>query len=207
MTIIKTEGFGSSEKVCLCVLNWSFDFSLKLHLFFPKPYVDHDKHSVKENFRKKSLPDSFLKRRFALGRPSVTESIEIMNVFIWNDLLLTAKTSNECTLNHFWQVSRFFYSVYYRPNFYFYWLTLLSKSTHMKRTSSVYLLCKGDWVIRDKCLYSNQSGIGCKKFQWVHPKTFLTSLQFFKSVYYGQTFTSACQPFCPNWIMWTVLPL
>ena len=65
-----------------------------------------------------------------------TESLEI-NVFIWIDLVLAGKSSKECSLNHFWQVFRvFFDSVYYRPNFNFYWPTLLSESIHMNRASS-----------------------------------------------------------------------
>ena len=34
-------------------------------------------------------------------------------------------------------------------------------------------------MLRDKCLYLERSGIGCKLFHGVHPETFLTDFQLF----------------------------
>ena len=50
----------------------------------------------------------------------------------------------------------------------------------------LFILCKGERVLRDKCLYLERSGIGCKKFQRVHPELFL--VPFFYSVYYRPKF-------------------
>ena len=41
------------------------------------------------------------------------------------------------------------------------------------------LLCKADEMLRDKCLYLERCGIGCKLFHGVHPETFLTDFQLF----------------------------
>ena len=64
----------------------------------------------------------------------VTKSFEIKPL-IQNDLALAAKGSKECTLTYFWQVFSSFYSVCYRPNLYFYWLTLLLEATQMNCAS------------------------------------------------------------------------
>ena len=51
--------------------------------------------------------------------PKITAALEIL-VFICNGLVFASESSKNCTLNHFWQVSTLFYSVYYRLNYYFY---------------------------------------------------------------------------------------
>ena len=58
-------------------------------------------------------------------------------VFTWSDVVSAAKCSKERTPNHFSQIFSFFDSFYYRPNFYFQWPTIQSKSTHRNCASSV----------------------------------------------------------------------
>ena len=66
------------------------------------------------------------------------KSLEI-SVFTWNNLVLSVKSSKECTPNYFRQIFSFFEQFYYRPNFHFYWPTLRSESTHMNYASSASL--------------------------------------------------------------------
>ena len=87
------------------------------------------------NFYSLTLPSKLIDMSCAYSL-RVTESLEISG-FIWNDLILAAKSYKECTLNDFWQVFSFFYSVQNRPNFYFYLPTLLSELIHMSCVSSV----------------------------------------------------------------------
>ena len=130
----------------------------------------------------------------------VTESLEI-NVFIWNNAVLAATSSKDCTQKHFWQVFSFYLLSLLDVK-----LLLLQVETSVRIDSyKLCLLCKTDQILRDKCLSLKRPGIGCKKFQRLHPEPFLTSvLFFFTQVTIGQTFTSTGLPFCPNWFIWTV---
>ena len=124
----------------------------------------------------------------------LAESFEII-VFIWNDLVLGAKTFKECTPNHFWQVFSFFDSVYYRPNFHFYWPVSLFRTIFYWLPKvpnstpriifykfSVFLTqftIGQTFTSTGRCLYLERSFIGCQKFQIVHPESFFTNFQFF----------------------------
>ena len=57
------------------------------------------------------------------------------------------------------------------------------------------LLRKGGQLLRGRFLYLKQSGIGCKKFQRVHPKHIFSFLRDFSI---GQTFTSYNRTDCAN---------
>ena len=55
----------------------------------------------------------------------------------------------------------------------------------------MYQLClhwKWNQVLRDKCFYLDRSSNGCKKFQRVHRKPFLTNFHFFYSFYHRPKF-------------------
>ena len=55
--------------------------------------------------------------------------------FIWNNLLLAAKSSKDCTPNHFWQIFSFLRNFSVKSNFYFLWSTLLSDFVQMNCAS------------------------------------------------------------------------
>ena len=107
------------------------------------------------------------------------ESFEII-VFIWNDLVLGAKTFKECTPNHFWQVFSFFDSVYYRPNFHFYWPVSLFRTIFY-------------WLPK---VPNSTPRIIFYKFS-----VFLTQFTI------GQTFNSTGRLFCLNRLICAVPPL
>ena len=67
-------------------------------------------------------------------------------------------------------------------------LLFLTKTTVWIFSNEVCLLWKGDQFLREKFLYLKQSGIGCKKFQRVHPKPFLKIFQFLEEIYYSSNF-------------------
>lgn len=70
----------------------------------------------------------------------------------------------------------------------------------------LYLLRKGDGIFRDKILYLEPSGIGCKKFEKSAPRIIFAQLSIFWNQFtLGQTFTSTDRTFCPNHLIWTVL--
>ena len=113
----------------------------------------------------------------------VTEPLEI-SVFIWSDLVLSAKSSKKCTPNHFWQVFNFFDSVYYRPNFYFYWRTLLSETTHINSASSASMIDSLEITlfIWDDQILATESSKKCT------PNHFWQFSVFFNSIYYRPNF-------------------
>ena len=116
------------------------------------------------------------------------ESLET-NFFAWS--------ASEPFLTSF----HFVYSFYYRPNSYFYWPTLLSKSTHINCVSSAKNLTESlgiNFFIWNGLLLAANSSKECT------PNHFWIVFSFSTHIAIGQTFTSAGSLFCPNRLTWTV---
>ena len=67
-----------------------------------------------------------------------------------------------------------------------------------KNWTELYLPCKDDSFLMEKCLYLERFDIISKKFQIMNTWAFLTSFPFYDSFYIGQTFNSNGRPFSPN---------
>ena len=116
----------------------------------------------------------------------VTESSEI-SVFIWDDLVLAAKSFKECTSNQFVQVFSFFDSVYFRPNFYFYWPTL----THIDWASSARVTES----LEISVFIWNDLVLATKSFKEYNPnQLWQILLQILTQFITGQTSTSTGRP-------------
>ena len=131
----------------------------------------------------------------------VTKSFEIKPL-IQNNFALAAKGSKECTLTHFWQVFSSFYSVYYRPNLYFYWLTLLSEATQMN--------CASVAIVNESF---EINVIFCNNLKWLQklakraPRTIFGKFSVLLTQFtIGKTFTSTGIPFVLNWLIRTAPP-
>lgn len=72
-------------------------------------------------------------------------------------------------------IFRFFYKVYYWPNFNFYWTILPSESIHMNRDSSEKLTQS----LEIRVFICNDLLLAEKRFQKVSPEQFWTRFQFF----------------------------
>ena len=56
----------------------------------------------------------------------------------------------------------------------------MTKPTIRIGSKELHLFWKGDQFLREKFHDLKRSGIGCKKFQKMHPEPFLTNFQFFE---------------------------
>ena len=69
----------------------------------------------------------------------------------------------------------------------------------------VWILYKGDQVLRNDCLYLKSSGFGWKNLRRKNPEPLWTKFQFLLTyLIKGHILTFTDQPFFPNWIIWTV---
>ena len=127
----------------------------------------------------------------------VTDSFK-RSFFTWDNLALAVKCSKECTPNLFLIDVQFFCNFAIGQTFtYTTWRSVRINSYEF------CLLHNGDRVFRDKCLYFEWSGMGCKI---CIPNHFYQIFIYVTHFIIGQTFTFTGLLFCLNELMWTVLP-
>ena len=59
----------------------------------------------------------------------------------------------------------------------------MSEPTFKIGSNELCFLGKDDQILREKCLYLERSGIGCKEFQRGHPKPFLKKFHLFEDIF------------------------
>ena len=117
----------------------------------------------------------------------VDESLET-NFFAWS--------ASEPFLTSF----HFVYSFYYRPNSYFYWPTLLPKSTHMNCVSTA----KTIESLQINLFIWNGPALAANSSKECNPSHFWQVFSFFTHFTIDQTLTSSDRPFPPARLIWTV---
>ena len=96
---------------------------------------------------------------------------------------------------------QFFYLFYHRPNFYFYWPIIMSKSDNSVTPTRV------SKSLEPSVFAWNDQVSAAKSSKECTPNHFWEILIFFTYFATDQTFTFTGRPFCPNLHIWTLPPL